>query len=228
MVPIHKRGNYCDPANHRPIALLSHGRQMVSGAIGELIRAQYKFHPNQLGFRENTGTETAIVRHSFHYHKGLKYTAVLDLKSAYDSVPRDILMERVRSKLPKQTADMIALELQPITIFTKGDTSGTTAEVSIGVPQGGKSSPPLFNLQMDTFVEKIDEAKSRWAVDNDQPESKVEVTTFPDDAQLHSDSRKVLQAALNVCTEWAKETKAIWNVKKCHVLEPEEEAAIRS
>ena len=220
MVPIHKRGPKSDPANHRPIALLSHGRQMLSAAIGKFIQEQYEFHPTQLGFREHTGTETAIVRHAYNYTQGLKYTAVLDLKSAYDRVPRDILMARVRQKLPRQTADMIALELQPMTIVTKGDPTGTSAHVSIGVPQGGKSSPPLYNIQQDTYAEQMDEAKAKW---NSDPSTKeeVEISLFADDVKVQSASAKGLQMALDVSTAWAEDMKATWSVSKCHILEPE-------
>ena len=220
MVPIHKHGPKLDPANYRPISLLSHGRQMLSAAIGKFIQEQYEFHPTQLGFREHTGTETAIVRHAHNYLQGLKYTAVLDLKSAYDRVPREILMARVREKLPKQTADMIALELQPMTIVTKGDHTGTSAQVSIGVPQGGKSSPPLYNLQQDTYAEKMDEAKAKWDSDPLIKEE-VEISLFADDVKVQAASSKGLQMALDVSTAWAEDTKATWSVSKCHILEPE-------
>ena len=210
MVPIYKRGEKSDPSSYRPIALLSHGRQMVSYAIGKMIRNDCQFHPTQLGFRERTGTETAIIRHAHSYESGYKFTAVLDLKSAYDSVPRDILMNRVRQKLSKGTADMIALELQPMTIATKGDTSGTTAKVYIGVPQGGKSSPPLYNVHMDGYGEKVE---------SEAPE--VRASMFADDVKLQAKDPEALQKALDVSSTWAEENRMTWNVKKCHILEPE-------
>ena len=210
MVPIYKKEDKSDPANYRPIALLSHGRQMISSAIGSMIRKDYTFHSTQLGFREHAGTETAIVRHAYNHHAGYKFTAVLDLKSAYDSVPRGNLLHRVRQRLQQSTADMIALELQPMTIVTKGDISCTTAQISVGVPQGGKSSPPLYNVYMDTFAEKIDSA-----------ELDVHVSMFADDVKLQAQDPDSLQKALDVSSEWATEHKMSWNVKKCHILQPE-------
>ena len=222
MVPIYKHGDKSDPANYRPIALLSHGRQMISGAIGSLIQEQYTFHPTQLGFRPHTGTETAIVRHAANAQDGFVYTAVLDLKSAYDSVPRDLLMKRVRGKLPSTTADMIALELQPMCITTKGDTSGATSKVSIGVPQGGKSSPPLYNVYMDSFAEYMDLANDRNRRAG-RLDLEVKVSMLADDVKLQARTRKGLQMGLDVSTQWSADTGGTWKISKCHVLEPENE-----
>ena len=149
---------------------------MISSAIGMLIRAEYEFHLTQLGFRERTGTETAILRHAASTADGFKYTAILDLKSAYDSVPREKLMQKVRHKLSSHTASMIALELQPMTIVTKGDLSATTAIVSRGMPQGASSSPPLYNVNMDSYPEKI----------TSELGDEVHIQLFADDVKIRS------------------------------------------
>jgi len=212
LVPLHKKGEKADPGNHRPVALLSHGRQMVSSAIGSLIRKDYTFHTAQLGFREKAGTETAIIRHTAGAADGLVYTAVLDLKSAYPSVPRDKLMQIVKERLPPETSAMIALELQPMSITTKGDESGTTGIVSIGVPTGGSSSPPLYNIFQDPLAERIE---ARFSDDQ------VRIALFCDDVKLQAASPRELQEALDVATDWAKDAGMTWSVKKCHILEPE-------
>ena len=217
LVPIYKRGPKNEPSSYRPIALLSHGRQMISKAIGAMIRTEYTFHPTQLGFREKAGTETALIRHAASTSKGFKYTAVLDLKGAYPSVPRDKLMEKVNSKLSPQTAAMIALELQPETITTKGDISGTTATVTLGVPQGGSSSPPLYNIEMDSFCEMMESARRKSTKDEE-----VDVSAFADDVKLRARTAAGLQGALDICSRWADQEDMSWGPPKCHVLEPED------
>ena len=112
-------------------------------------------------------------------------------------------MERVQEKLPKATAAMIALELQPMTIVTKGDPTYTSAQISVGVPQGGKSSPPLYNIQQDTYSEKMEEVKERW---DSHSETKVEITLFADDVKVQSNSTTGLQNALDASREWAQDT----------------------
>lgn len=215
LVPIYKRGPKSEPSSYRPIALLSHGRQMISKAIGSMIRQEYTFHPTQLGFRENAGTETAIVRHVASTSHGFKYTAVLDLKAAYPSVPRDKLMEKVNAKLSPRTAAMIALELQPETIVTKGDPTGTTGTITLGVPQGGSSSPPLYNVQMDSFCEKM-----AHELRTSNPDEQVDVSVFADDVKLRSRTATGLQKGLDVCSKWTENENMAWSPSKCHVLEP--------
>ena len=223
LVPIYKRGPRTAPSSYRPIALLSHGRQMISKAIGVMIREDYTFHPTQLGFRERAGTETAILRHAASTEKGFKYTAVLDLKGAYPSVPRDKLMETVHAKLSPRTAAMISLELQPETIITKGDTKGTTGKITLGVPQGGSSRPPLYNVYMDSFCEQM-ESELR----TDYREEEVDVSVFADDVKIRSRTAKGLQKGLDVCTKWASKAKMTWSAPKCHILEPESPSTSRT
>ena len=216
LVPIYKHGSKSDPSNYRPIALVSHGRQTISKAIGYLIRAEYTFHPTQLGFRERAGTETALLRHTASTLDGFKYTAVLDLKGAYPSVHRDKLMEKVTARLSPRTAAMIALELQPETILTKGDTSGTTGTVKLGVPQGRSSSPPLYNVEMDSFCELME---SKLATLN--PDDAVDVSVFADDVKLRARTAQGLQKGLNCCSEWTTQERMSWAIPKCHILQPE-------
>ena len=189
---------------------------MISKAIGAMIREEYTFHPTQLGFREKAGTETAILRHAAGTENGFKYTAVLDLKGAYPSVPRDKLMETVKTKLSARTASMIALELQPQEIFTKGDVTGTTGTVTLGVPQGASSSPPLYNVYMDTFCELMESE-----LQTECREEEVDVSVFADDVKIRSRSSRGLQKGLDVCTQWADSARMTWSARKCHILEPE-------
>ena len=213
LTPIHKKGDKSDPANYRPIALISHARQVIARAVATEIRSQYRNHWTQLGFQEHTGTETAIIRHVSNSAEGLKFSAVLDLKSAYNIVPRDKLMETVRKKLPERTAAMIALLLQPENISCKGDTGKSTAWVSSGVPQGCAASPTIFNLYMDTLPEKIDAAP-------DLNIQNCQISLFADDVKIQAKNQEALKASIKICSEWADDFGMQWSTKKCHILEP--------
>ena len=213
LVPIHKKGDKSDPANYRPIALISHARQVIARAVASEIRSQYQNHWAQLGFQEHTGTETAIIRHVANSADGLNFSAVLDLKSAYNIVPRDKLMDVVQKKLPERTAAMIALLLQPENISCKGDAEKTSALVSSGVPQGCAASPTIFNLYMDTLPEKIDAAP-------DLNGENCQVSLFADDVKIQAKSRTALQAAIRICSERAIDFSMKRSTRKCHIIEP--------
>lgn len=100
-----------------------------------MVHAQYKMSENQLGFRQGMGTETAIVRH-IKNARTMKLSAVLDLKSAYDTVPRDTLHTVLKKCLDNNTLSMVNVVLQPMTVRTQGDASPIVAHIARGVPQG--------------------------------------------------------------------------------------------
>ena len=217
LTPIHKKGDKTDPANYRPIALISHARQVIARAVAAEIRSQYRNHWTQLGFQEQTGTETAIIRHLSNSREGLKFSAVLDLKSAYNIVPRDKLMEIVRKKLPEGSAAMISLLLQPEIISCKDDCENTTASISSGVPQGCAASPTIFNLYMDTLPEKMD---SEPGLNSEN----CQISLFADDVKIQARDKMVLTKSIKVCSEWAEVYGMLWSTRKCHILEPSQMA----
>lgn len=138
LIPLYKKGGEAGPHSYRPIALMSNGRKEVERALAREIKKVYEYYHSQLGFQEHTGVETSLIRTAGHHTAGLQYTAVLDLKGAYDAVPRDKVMQRVRKKLTPLLANMTALALQPATVTTRGDETHATAEISRGVTQGGR------------------------------------------------------------------------------------------
>lgn len=109
--PSYKKGDGSDPSNYKFIAVHSHYRKSIESAIATRLRREHRFHPYQLGFQQQGGTENAIVRHMFHA-PSMSYTAVLQLKAAYDLVPRDKLMHCLYTRIPIPLCNMIALTPQ--------------------------------------------------------------------------------------------------------------------
>lgn len=213
LVPIYKKGQEDDPSSYRPIALLSHARKVIESAITKLISSEYRNNENQLGFQRITGTETAILRHLYLGQK-LGYTAVLDLKSAYDTVPRDRLVNETQRVLKANTCSMVTAVLQPMQISTVNDVTDTTGWVTRGVPQGSPVSPCLFNLFMDSYAELLARetaqrgtSKTRWAV-----------TMFADDVKINASDPAVLQQLLSISELWSRSNGMRWSTSKCLAL----------
>lgn len=213
LVPLHKKGDPTVPSNYRPISILTHARKIIEAAISMEIRKEYQFHPTQLGFQQGTGTETAIVRHVANAQHA-PYAAILDLKQAYDSVPRNILMEVVTRKLKENPAHMVALTLQKIDITTNGDEIETRGTISRGVTQGSPLSPTLFNLYMDTLSVDLDQTKLG------PNRERLNWTLFADDFKMQAKTPQHIQRGLEGVETWAVLKEMKWSPPKCFILEP--------
>lgn len=179
------------------------------------IRKHYKFSPEQLGFQPETGTETAIVRHVAQSEQ-MPYTAVLDFKAAYDSVPRDNLMQTLTEQLPGNLTKAIAMTLQDLNVETIDDNTNKTATIQRGVTQGSPLSPTIFNVYMDPLVQEILKPIQEKKTIPTNPVIKTEVATvlFADDVKIQSKTPRKLQEALNRAHEWAERYEMTWSTPK--------------
>lgn len=210
LVPLHKKGSRETPANYRPIALISHVRKVLDKALDILTREEYVFQTYQIGFRSKMGTENAILRATDAIDSGYKYVACLDLKGAYDAVPRLQLMRRLRRVLSHNLCNMISHTLQPTSVTTRGSVSNVRGLLYSGVQQGSPASPTLFNVYIDELVEDI----LRYA-DFDVSRAAI---LYADDVLLCARSRCDLQKLLNIASRWAARAGMIWNTSKSFIL----------
>lgn len=217
LTPIFKKGNPSDPTNYRLIAVLSHVRKILEAGIAFTITDKYTFHACQLGFRSNTGVETAILRH-LDEAPDVPLTAVLDLKAAYDSVPRDKLLSQVQQRTNHNTTNMVAMALQPIHAMTKGDDHMHMVIMSRGVPQGSPLSLTIINLYMDWYIEALTVSMKNTYGEINATRQLWSCVLFADDVKLQAKSHAMLQHMLTFSEKWAKEAGMNWNDSKCTVL----------
>lgn len=156
MIQINKRGNLEQENSFRPVALLWPARKVIERGIANMMTKKHLFCDSQPGYQRETGMETAISGPIANIQRP-KFSAVLGLKSAYNTVPRKQLMESVDRMLYQNLSAMIALTLQPMREVTSWDETDTYSLCEKGMSQGGPLSPPLFSLYMDTFAEDLEE-----------------------------------------------------------------------
>lgn len=212
LIPLLKSGNPNDPTSYRPIMLLSHLRKLISGAVGLYIRDNYVPHRFQWGFTPHTGTEDAILAADHSIRNGHTHLAVLDLRKAYDSVRRNQLLQICRETLSPELTCMISSLLETQTATTHGQQSKRVAEVTMGVPQGDRPSPDLFNIFMDTLLTQLDKIP---------PEMSTHVANaYADDILLLSRTQEGLQASLDIASRWGRQHNMTWNISKCTAIMP--------
>lgn len=129
-----RKGYHCStPQNHRPIGLLPTTRKVIERAIDRAIRREFTSHDIQMGFRPRLGVEMALEQTQASIKSGNNWISVLDLRTAYDRVPRDKLSYLCDEVLSPCTAIMVRPLLQPLQVSTAEDKTKTLGVVSRGV-----------------------------------------------------------------------------------------------
>lgn len=210
LFPIYKKGPRNVPNNYRPISLMSHIRKVIEKAIDRQSRRAAEFAASQCGFRPFHGTDNALLRYTHAMNLKQNKVAVLDIKGAFPSVPRDRLMNVIRQRLSPTLAKMISHFLKPTQVSTVGDPTGKTAIMYTGVPEGGAISPFLFNLYIDPLAGALLRVGIRISL--------FGVIVYADDIILMAGTMRGLQKLLDMCTEWAAENQITFGIDKCYAL----------
>ena len=202
--PVYKRGPRNAPESYRPIGMTSLLRSVLDLAVRKLIERRYAFHPAQYGFRKGVAVEAAVLRILGSSRENGGPIVLLDIKSAYASLNRHILLREV-SKIDEHVAALLSCLIQPTWIQTIGD--GKTVRTTRGVTQGDRKATTLFNVYLDTLLQRIDPTGA----------DKV-ITAYADDVTLHPTSSGHGQNLLQVLANWAAEFELRFAPEKCQVL----------
>jgi len=131
----------------RPLGIPTVRDRVVQTAIRNVLEPIYErdFAEHSYGFRPGRGCKDALHRVDELLKAGHYYVVDADLKSYFDSIPHERLMQRIRSKI----ADGRVLHLLE-QFLTQGILDGLdewTPEE--GTPQGAVISPLLANIYLD-------------------------------------------------------------------------------
>ena len=101
---------------------------------------------------------------------------------------------------------MTALLLQPISVRKSKYITDTSATITIGVQQRESFSCTLFNIFLETLLEKLSSVPHHI--------SEKAASALADDVILMSKTAGGLQLLLDNCTEWSSECQMAWNTAR--------------
>jgi RNA-directed DNA polymerase len=131
----------------RPLGIPTVRDRVVQKAIVNVIEPIFEndFAPTSYGFRPGRGAPQALDRLEELLEAGYTYVVDADLKSYFDTIPHDQLLQRIRAKV----SDGRLLNL--IESFLKvGILEGLKEWTPVsGAPQGAVLSPLLSNIYLD-------------------------------------------------------------------------------
>lgn len=189
----------------RPLGIPAVRDRIVQGALRHVLEPIFErdFAPQSYGFRPGRSCRQALCRVDELLESGYSWVVDLDLKSYFDSIPHERLMERVEEKI----ADGRVLEL--IRLFLKAGVmermKGWQPSGS-GTPQGAIISPMLSNI----YLNPLD-----WLM----VEHGVEMVRYADDAVILCRSKEEAEAALEKVRQWVDEAGLSLHPQKTRIVD---------
>ena len=146
---LYKKGKNDDPKNFRPLSLIHCVSKIITKIVRNRMSDRYEdiISGDQFGFRKGTGTIDAIYvfRQLIKCQKGPIFALFLDLRGAFDRLPRNIMFRILRIMLGNsKMANLLEAFHTRTTAKLKNGTE--IFELMSSVRQGSDEGPNLFNI----------------------------------------------------------------------------------
>ena len=224
--PVYKKGDRCCAVNYRPVSLTCVPCKLMEHIVVSNMRKRFDNHsiltPLQHGFRKNRSCESQLLVTTHDLLKRLdrKETvdiSVLDFSKAFDVVPHQRLMSKLRlygvhGKNSAWVEAFLSNRTQSVVVEGVRSHSGTVTAgdpVLSGVPQGTVLGPLLFLVYINDLPTVLD------------PDTACRL--FADDCLIYRSIRSqedklVLQKDLESLHDWGVQWGLKFNVSKCNML----------
>jgi len=188
----------------RPLGIPTVRDRTVQAAVRHVIEPIFErdFAQHSYGFRPHRGAKDALRRVDFLLKQGFTHVVDADLKSYFDTIPHDKLMQKLRTKI----SDGRVLKL--IESFLKaGVLDGLTEWTPTqGAPQGAVLSPLLSNIYLDEL-------------DHLMAQRGLEMVRYADDFVILCRTREEAEAALALVQQWVSEAGLTLHPEKTRIVD---------
>lgn len=159
-----------------------------------------EFHRNSYGFRPGRGCKDALREVDRLLKEGFSYVVDADLKSYFDTIPHDRLLEHVETKV----SDTRILDLLKGFLSQNIMENMETWTPVSGTPQGAVISPLLANI----YLHPLDEMLNG---------SGIHMIRYADDFVILCREKHEAEKALQMVKEWADATGLELHPDKTHI-----------
>jgi len=192
----------------RPLGIPTVRDRVVQGALRHVLEPIFErqFAQHSYGFRPGRGCKDALRRVDKLLKQGCHYIVDVDLKSYFDTIPHDRLLDEVR----QHVGDSRVLVL--IEAFLKAEILDGLRQWTpeSGAPQGAVLSPLLSNL----YLNELDHQMAR---------SGYEMTRYADDLVIQCRTREEAERALALVQAWTARAGLTLHPTKTKIVDAETE-----
>lgn len=188
----------------RPLGIPTVRDRVVQGALRNVLEPIFErdFAAHSYGFRPGRSTKDALRRVSELLEGGSTYVVDADLRSYYDTIPRQALMARIEAKVSDgRVLDLVRLFLDQEVMA--GLEHWTPEE---GTPQGAVISPLLSNIYLDPL-------------DHQMAGQGYEMVRYADDFVILCRSREEAERALAEVESWTAEAGLQLHPEKTRIVD---------
>jgi RNA-directed DNA polymerase len=191
----------------RPLGIPTVRDRVVQAALRNVIEPIFErdFAEQSYGFRPGRGCQDALARVDELLKAGYTYVVDADLKSYFDTIPHDKLLELVARKVADRRV-LALIEAYLKAGIMDGLESWTPNE---GSPQGAVISPLLSNIYLDPL-------------DHMMVERGFQMVRYADDFVVLCRSRQEAEAALEVIRGWVSAAGLTLHPDKTHIADAQQ------
>ena len=150
----------------RPIAVGTTFRRLSTKAGLKPISRELGilFRPNQLGYSSKGGSEAAAhaARHYLMSNTQNKVFLKLDIKNAFNTINRDVILQKVKEETPSLYNLIWQAYSKPSHLFYRNHILSSET----GLQQGDPSGPALFSLGINDIIKKLKSEINLWYLDD--------------------------------------------------------------